>query len=85
MADFDTVTQKVLTLVGGFFDQDLCHVGFVAKSMSQSRNPGKPLEGKSFFHQLTTQNKTCIARLSLGRQACLLRLSHPSIPLSPVS
>ena len=36
MADFDAVTQTVLKLTGRFFDHDLCHVGFVAKSMSRS-------------------------------------------------
>ena len=36
MADSDSVTQTPLTMVGGFFDNDLCHVGFVAKSMSRS-------------------------------------------------
>ena len=81
MADFDTVTQKVLTLVGGFFDQDLCHVGFVA-TMSQSLKSWQASGGKVILPTRPKTNVYCA--LVAWKAACLLRLSQ-SIPLSPVS
>lgn len=83
MAGFEATTNAALTLACGFFDHDLCHVGFVAKSMSRSLRSWQASGGQILIPPTRDPEQNVDCALVAWKSGLPIEIVSPGDPALP--